>query len=64
MDKKMTLPKALPNDLIDSLLSNYKKPENLSSENGLLKQLTKALIERALQAEMAEYLGHDKHGIS
>jgi len=60
----MTLPKALPNDLIDSLLSNYKKPENLSSENGLLKQLTKALIERALQAEMAEYLGHDKHGIS
>jgi len=25
----MTLPKALPNDLIDSLLSNYKKPEDL-----------------------------------
>ena len=27
----------------------------------MLKQLTKALIERALQAEMTEHLGHDKH---
>ncbi len=57
----MTLSKALPNDLIDSLLANYKKPEDLIGENGLLKQLTKALVERALQAEMAEHLGHDKH---
>lgn len=57
----MTLPNALPHDLLDSLLSNYKKPEDLIGENGLLKQLTKALVERALQAEMAEHLGHDKH---
>ena len=57
----MTTQKALPNDLIDSLLSNYKKPEDLIGENGLLKQLTKALVERALQAEMAEHLGHNKH---
>lgn len=57
----MTIPKVLPNDLIDSLLANYKKPEDLIGENGLLKQLTKALVERALQAEMAEHLGHDKH---
>lgn len=57
----MTIPKALPNDLIDGLLANYKKPEDLIGENGLLKQLTKALVERALQAEIAEYLGHDKH---
>ena len=35
----MTLPKALPNDLIDGLLANYKKPEDLIGENGLLKQL-------------------------
>jgi putative transposase len=60
----MTTPKALPtlpNDLIDSLLANYQKPEDLIGENGLLKQLTKALVERALQAEMTEHLGHDKH---
>lgn len=28
----MTIPKALPNDLIDSLLANYKKPEDLIGE--------------------------------
>ena len=58
---KMTTQSLLPNDLIDALLSNYKKPEDLIGENGLLKQLTKALVERALQAEMTEHLGHDKH---
>ena len=57
----MTTQKALPNDLIDSLLANYKKPEDLIGENGLLKQLTKALVERALQAEMSDHLGHDKN---
>lgn len=57
----MTVPKALPPDLIDSLLADYQKPEDLIGEHGLLKQLTKALVERALQAEMAEHLGHGKH---
>lgn len=49
------------NELIDSLLADYKKPEDLIGENGLLKQLTKKLVERALEAEMAEHLGHGKH---
>jgi len=57
----MTTHKSLPSDLIDSLLADYKKPEDLIGENGLLKQLTKALVERALQAEITEHLGHDKH---
>jgi putative transposase len=47
--------------LADSLLANYQKPEDLIGENGLLKQLTKMLVERALEAEMAEHLGHGKH---
>ena len=48
------------NELIDSLLADYKKPEDLLGENGLLKQFTKRLVERALQAEMAQHLGHAK----
>ena len=36
--------------LADSLLTSYKKPEDLIGENGLLKQLTKMLVERALEA--------------
>jgi len=51
----------LPNELIDELLLTYKKPEDLIGENGLLKQLTKAVIERVLQAEMTAHLGHGKH---
>lgn len=54
-------PKALPTDLIDGLLAGYQKPEDLIGENGLLKQLTKALVERALEAEMAEHLGHARN---
>lgn len=46
--------------LADSLLANYKKPEDLIGENGLLKQLTKMLVERALEVEMTDHLGHDK----
>jgi putative transposase len=57
----MTAAKALPADLIDSLLSGYKKPEDLIGENGLLKQLTKALVERALDAELEAHLGHAKN---
>jgi len=51
----------LSNELIDSLLADYKKPEDLIGEHGLLKQLTKRLVERALEAEMAEHLGHARH---
>ena len=48
--------------LADSLLANYQKPEDLIGENGLLKQLTKMLVERALDAELTTHLGHDKSG--
>ena len=44
-----------------SLLADYKKPEDLIGEHGLLKQLTKLLVEKALDAELTEHLGHGKH---
>jgi putative transposase len=47
--------------LIDKLLADYKKPEDIIGEHGLLKQLTKAVLERAMQAEMTEHLGYEKH---
>src|SRR3954471_7311622 len=52
---------AIDLDLIDQLLGDYKKPEDIIGENGLLKQLTKALLERAMQAEMTDHLGYGKH---
>jgi putative transposase len=47
--------------VIDDLLKKYKSPEEILGENGLLKQLTKAVLQRALQAEMTHHLGHEKH---
>lgn len=48
-------------EVIDELLKDYKKPEDVLGENGLLKQLTKALLERALNAELTHHLGYEKH---
>jgi len=42
-------------------MKDYKKPEDLLGETGLLKQLTKQLLERAMQTEMTEHLGYEKH---
>ncbi len=53
---------AIPQALLDHVIAHYKKPADLLGENGMLKQLTKAVVEAALNAEMAEYLGHDRHG--
>jgi putative transposase len=36
----------VPEELLAKLLADYKKPEDLIGENGLLKQLTKLLVER------------------
>ena len=52
---------AINTDLIDQLLKDYKQPEDVLGENGLLKQLTKAVLERAMQAELTHHLGYQKH---
>jgi putative transposase len=57
----MTKEKSIDNELIDNLLKDYKKPEDLIGDNGLLKQLTKQLLERAMAAELTEHVGYEKH---
>lgn len=47
--------------LLDQLLADYKSPEDLIGESGLLKQLTKRLVEKALDAELTHHLGHAKN---
>src|SRR5580698_10208340 len=48
-------------EVLDELIKDYKKPEDLIGETGLLKQLTKALLERAMGAELTQHLGYEKH---
>jgi putative transposase len=56
MEEKTKLESAL-----DELLAG-KTTEEIVGPNGLLKQLTKALVERAMNAEMSHHLGYEKHG--
>ena len=48
-------------ELIDKLLGDYKGPEDLIGEQGLLRELTRALVERAMHAELTHHLGYEKH---
>jgi putative transposase len=47
-------------ELLDELLAGYQTPEDLLGDEGLFKQLKKALLERALGAELSEHLGYEK----
>jgi putative transposase len=51
-------------DLIQELLKDYKKPEDLIGKDGILKQLTKALLETALDSELTDHLGYEKNALS
>jgi putative transposase len=53
-------PKKKVDELLDSLLEG-KKPDEILGQEGLLGELTKRLVERALEAEMSEHLGYEKH---
>ncbi len=48
-------------ELIDELLKDYPEPQDILAEDGLLKQLTKAVIERCLETELDTHLGYPKH---
>jgi transposase-like protein len=37
---------------------------SLTGPDGLLKQLTKSVLETALNEEITEHLGHEKHGLA
>lgn len=47
--------------LLDELLKGYRTPEDILGESGLLKQLTQAVVERALDVELTHHLGYAKH---
>lgn len=47
-------------EVLDELLADYETPEDLLGDDGLFKQLKKALLERALGAELSEHLGYEK----
>jgi transposase-like protein len=47
-------------ELLDELLKDYKGPDDFYGPAGIMKQLSKALIERMMETELTEQLGYDK----
>lgn len=48
-------------EVLDELLKGIKTQDDLAGPNGLLKALTKALVERALEGELTHHLGYEKN---
>jgi putative transposase len=48
-------------DVIDQLLAGASSEEEIAGPGGLLAQLTKRLVERAMEVELTDYLGYEPH---
>ena len=55
--------KSKQDTLIDELLKDGHDPKDILGQNGLLKQLTKRLIERTLLAELTDHLGYEPYAL-
>ena len=51
----------LPDELIDELLAGAKTEGEIAGPGGLLSQLTKRLVERAMEVELTDHLGYEPH---
>jgi len=51
----------LPDGLIDELLAGARTEEEIAGPGGLLSQLTKRLVERAMEVELTDHLGYQPH---
>lgn len=54
---------AISNEMLDELIGNAKTQEDVFGKDGILKQLSKQLLERMLQAEMTQHLGYERHAV-
>jgi transposase-like protein len=52
---------AFSQEVLDEILKGYHGPDDFYGPEGIMKQLTKALVERTMEAELTEQLGYEKH---
>ena len=50
-------------NLVKKLLNGYDNPEDLFGKDGILKDLTRRLIEEILRGELDHQLGYNKHNV-
>ena len=58
MARKKKTP-AIPPEILDQLLKDYEDSGDILEKDGLLDQLKKSVMERALGAELTEHLGYE-----
>ncbi len=51
----------LPDEVVDELLAGARSEEEIVGPGGLLSQLTKRLVERAMEVELTDHLGYQPH---
>ena len=51
----------IPDEVIDELLAGARTEEEIVGPGGLLAQLTKRLVERAMEVELTDHLGYEPH---
>ena len=59
--KAVTAEKEFNAELLDELLGDSTTAQEILGQHGLIKQLTQALLERALRGELTHELGYEKH---
>jgi putative transposase len=51
----------LPDEVVDELLAGARTEEEIVGPGGLLSQLTKRLVERAMEVELTDHVGYERH---
>ncbi len=59
----MTSDPSKSESVLDELLQECESPQDILGEHGLLRAVTKRVVERALQAELTTHLGYALHAL-
>ena len=51
----------ISNEVIDELLAGASTEEEIAGPGGLLAELTKRLVERAMEVELTDHVGYEPH---
>src|SRR6202167_5676713 len=60
-ESRRELRELLPDEVVDELLAGAHGEEEIVGPGGLLSQLTKRLVERAMEVELTDHLGYEPH---
>jgi hypothetical protein len=60
-DLSRRIKELLPDGVVDELLDGACSEEEIVGSGGLLSQLTKRLVERAMEVELTDHLGYEPH---